>query len=247
MALRDVNRQGWLAIGFKAGAPRLEGRRRDQERELRGGRGRFGSGRYRCLPEVSGRGAAPSSVPGYRLRGPAEPAWEGRRRQAPHHVSQGRAGQGYPERLQTVSAREQGRGREGLGRRPGLGGAELWWGCLVGTGGKRAARGGKKGTVCLAPREGLRTGGGHRGALREEGDVDGASGGRRQRSPGTWLREVSASNWCPGALVGAGRLGGGLWSACRGRGGAADWPPSLPWSVFGGKPMREQGKVTPSR
>lgn len=77
-----------------------------------------------------------------------------------------------------------------------------------GGGGERVARGGKKGTVCRAPREGLRTGGGHRGALREEGDVDGASGGRRQRSPGTWLREVSASNRCPGALVGAGRLGG---------------------------------------
>lgn len=60
MALRNANRRGWLAIGFRAGAPRLEGRRRDQEREPRGGRGRFGSGRHRCLPEVSGRAAAPS-------------------------------------------------------------------------------------------------------------------------------------------------------------------------------------------
>nr|XP_008524347.1 PREDICTED: retinal rod rhodopsin-sensitive cGMP 3',5'-cyclic phosphodiesterase subunit delta [Equus przewalskii] len=48
----DANRKDGLSIGFGAGAPRLEGRRRDQERELRGERGQSGSGRYRCSPEV---------------------------------------------------------------------------------------------------------------------------------------------------------------------------------------------------
>ncbi|XP_059961901.1 retinal rod rhodopsin-sensitive cGMP 3',5'-cyclic phosphodiesterase subunit delta [Mesoplodon densirostris] len=35
---QDANRRGGLSIGFRAGAPRLEGRRRDPERELRGKR-----------------------------------------------------------------------------------------------------------------------------------------------------------------------------------------------------------------
>ena len=35
MVDQDANRRGGLYIGFGAGAPRLEGRRRDQERELR--------------------------------------------------------------------------------------------------------------------------------------------------------------------------------------------------------------------
>lgn len=170
LAIQDANRQGWLTIGFGAGAPRLEGRRRDQERELKGGRGRFGSGRHRCSPEVSTDcdSVLDSWIPSAR---PAEPAWEGRRRQAPHHVSQGRAGQGYPERLQTVSAREQGRGWEDLGggpssEEPGFGRGSRW------APGKR----GQERNGVPGPQEGPQTEGRHRGTLREEGDVDGASG-----------------------------------------------------------------------
>lgn len=67
----DANRRVGLSIGSWAGTPRLGGRRRDQERELWGGRGRSRSGSRLCSPEVSRRGCGSvlgSGAPSARLR-----------------------------------------------------------------------------------------------------------------------------------------------------------------------------------
>lgn len=83
----------------------------------------------------------------------------------------------------------------------------------VGTGKKGCERGLERNGV-PGPREGPRTGGGHRDALREEGDVDGASGDGTGGAPGLAARVVGIKSRCPVGLVRTRRLGRrGSWSA----------------------------------
>lgn len=100
------------------------------------------------------------------------------------------------------------------------------------------------------PREGPRTGGRHRGTLREKGDVDGAwggggGGGWRWRSPGTWLlREEFPFEI---RVLKARRPEGGCSPHAEAEGVQQAGLLACLGATLAGSPGWEQEKVTPSK
>ena len=238
---KDANRRGGLSIGFRAGAQRLEGRRRDKERELRGGRGWFGSGRCRCSPEVfrPGCGSVLSSwAPSARLRQASvrEPQAAAAASCQPRTSVPGRSW-GASNCIRPGA----GRGREGSGggrslrRRTGGGGRARW------ASGERVAgkedRNGVRG-----PPAGPGAGGGERGVRRKGGDVDGSPVGRgRGAAEWDWERLQASETGVWEARLGPRREAGkGLRPVGEGRGTSVGWPRSP--AASGGKPTGQQGE-----